>query len=237
MFSLSWEKLVADPENWIARIPGLITEAFLEAEEFEVYDALMGTKSVAGVGLLPGTTILGKSTVKNAPISRDALEVAIKQLRTRQIDGRPAHQGTSFTLVVPIGAREGVEFMLNAYRLEQLQVSDGSGTTEVLAVNAGNPTQGITKIVESEWVTGTQWFLMPTKGTTKRPGLQLLKLRGHEQPDIRLDGATGVREGGGAVGPFEGTFDTDDVAIRGRLPLQGVAWTPAYVLYSDGTGQ
>lgn len=233
VFSLTWEKLISDPENLIAQIPGLLLESFAEAEEFEVFDALLEAGKVSGTAMKGGTTLDGATVPANAPISRDAIAVAIQELRTRTIDGRPVRLDGQFKLVVPIGAKEQVEWMLNTLSLTEIK--DGDKT---FAVSPAYDTtaQKIASVVESEYVTGTEWYLIPVPGSTLRPGIELLKLRGHETPDIRFQNVNGQYAGGGQVGPFEGSFETDDAALRGRLPLRGVCWTPAMVLKSTGTG-
>lgn len=232
-FNLSWERLIADPDNMIAAIPGLITESFLEAEEWEVWSAFRKTVTdhKSTIGLKADKTALGVSTVANAAFSVDALEVAIKQLRTRTFNGRPMRLESGFKLLVPIGQREGVELAIAMGGATERKVGDVT-----YAIPAGyNRFASIVEIVESEYLTGTEWAIIAAPQPGKRPGLELLKLRGHENPDIRLQLTGGQYLGGGTVGPFEGSFDTDGAAIRGRLPLKGLNWTKEYVLFSDGT--
>lgn len=237
VFSLSWEKLVSDPENLIAQIPSLITESFLEAEEFEVFDALVQTakQHASTVGLQGGTTLDGRQVAKNAPISAEALSVAITQLAKREVDGNPANLRGTFRLIVPIGTADQARWVIEGMK-RTTQFDAANGVTSIIDTSFDGLSR-IDDIIESEYVTGSEWYLIPTPGSTKRPVLELLKLRGHETPDIRLQNINGQYAGGGQVGPFEGSFETDDAAIRGRLPLAGLNWTPAHVLYSTGTGK
>lgn len=234
VFSVSWEQLISDPENLIASIPNLLTNAFLEAEEFEVFDALLATKSVSGVGLAAGQTFDGRTVAKNAPLSQEALSVAIQQLSTRKIDDRPVNLRGNFRLIVPLGAGEMARWVLNGLT-RTTQLDANTGVTSIIDTSFDGLSR-IDEVVESEYLTGTEWFLIPAPGSARRPVLELLKLRGHETPDIRFQNINGQYAGGGQVGPFEGSFDTDDAALRGRLPLAGINWTPGLVLYSNGTG-
>ena len=232
-FDLSWERLISDPDNHIAALPGLITESFLEAEEWEVWSAFRTTVNnhKSDIGLKADQTALGVAVTANSKLTANALEVAIKQLRTRQYNGRPMRLEAGFKLLVPIGAREGIEQMLAFSNAIEQKIGDVT-----YAVPTGyNRFSSIVEIVESEYITGTEWAIIAAPQPGKRPGLELLKLRGHENPDIRLMLTGGQYIGGGQVGPFEGSFDTDGAAIRGRLPLRGVNWTADLTLYSDGT--
>lgn len=235
VFSLTWEDLLSDPENIIAAMPGLITESFLEAEEFEIFDALRAATKTAGTGLVAGTTYDGRTVAKNAPLSQEALVLAMEQLSTRELDGRPINFRGQFKLIVPIGVADQVNWIINGLT-RTTQLDSTTGITSIIDTSFDGFSR-IAEVVETEYLTGTEWILIPTPGSTKRPALELLKLRGHETPDIRLQNVNGQYAGGGQVGPFEGSFETDDAAIRGRLPLAGLHWTPAFVLHSDGTGQ
>lgn len=235
IFSLTWERIIGDVDNLLPQIPGILLDSFTEAESFEVWDALLGTKAKSGVVLEAGTTIDGRTSVKNAPLSIPALQNAITQMKNRTVDGRKVQFNGGFTLVVPVGVKEQVEYLLNTWRLEGKEVTNGT-TTEIYSVQNWNPVQGITKIVESVELDGPEWFLVVNKGTAKFPGVTLFKLAGHENPDIRFENVNGVYAGGGAVGPFEGSFETDDAALRGRLPLNGAVVDITQVLYSNGTG-
>lgn len=228
-FSLSWEQIVNDLGNLLPQIPQLIVQDFLDAEEWEVFDALL-KNATAAQQLQAGTNVDGTASVANAPLSREALIQAVTQLQNRTIDGRKVQANGGFTLIVPIGQAGTANFFINNLTLNSVQ--DGLLT---LGVNGYNPLGSI-NVVESEFVTGTSWFLIPKKGSTIRPVLELMKLQGHESLDIRVEGATGNYLGGGGVGPYEGSFDTDDIAFRGRLPLRGTNWTPDLVIWSTGAG-
>lgn len=228
-FSLSWEKIVSDAENLVPQIPGLIREFFLDAEEWEIFGTLLAS-ATAAQQLKAGANVDGTSSVVNAPLSREALAQAITQLSNRVIDGRRVRV-SGLTLVVPVGQRQKVDFILNSVSLAEIKKGDLT-----LAVGNYNPLSVITKVVESEYVTGTNWYLLPAKGSTIRPVLELMKLSGHESPDLRVNNATGVAVGGGAISPFEGSYDTDDASFRGRYPLRGANWTPDLIVWSNGTG-
>lgn len=234
-FSLSWEKMISKLSILVPQIPQLLAESFRDAEEWEVYSQLLAGATTAN-DLSAGTTVTGASVPANAPLSRDALILAIQQLSQRTLDGRPVSLSGGLRLLVPVGGALAANFFLNQ-TLGEISTNPASGTPEyVYQVNGGyNPLQGIT-VVESEYVTGTNWYLLPAPGASVRPILELAKLVGHETPEFRIENATGNYFTGGAVSPYEGSFDTDDIKLRGRYPLKGVFWTPDLLIWSNGTG-
>lgn len=231
-FSLSWEQIVSDAENLVPQIPGMITRTFLEAEEWEVFSTLKASVG-ATQALKPGTNLDGTTVVANAPLSREALMQAVAQLKNRKINDRKVVLTGGFTLVVPIGAADQANYILHTLQLSE--ITDGN----LKFAPAGfNPLTSITKVVESEYVTDQSWYLLPAKGSTIRPVIELMKLQGHESIDLRVENATGSPIGGsGSVGPFEGSYDTDDASMRGRYPITGANWTPDLVIWSNGTGK
>ena len=61
-------------------------------------------------------------------------------------------------------------------------------------------------------------------------------LIGHVGPELRLENVTGQYLGGGDVSPFEGDFETDSAAFRGRIIEGPLRWNNEYAVYSTGTG-
>lgn len=229
-FELTWEKIVDDLENLVPQIPSLITETFLNAEEWEIYGTLREIATAARA-LKAGTNLDGTTSVANAPLSREALIQAVTQLKNRTIDGRRVRINGGLTLVVPIGASDAANFYINT-----IQLAGITDTPNEFVVGNWNPLSSITKVVESEYVEDGEWFLLPAKGSTPNPVLELMKLAGHEDIELRVENVTGQYIGGGAVSPFEGSFDTDGAAFRGRYPLKGASWAPDLVIWSDGSG-
>jgi hypothetical protein len=229
-FGLSWERLISDITNIVPQLPGMITETFLDAEEWEVYSSLVRGGSGVLNQLKGGTNLDGTVGVNNGPVNRANLIQAVTQLSNRVIDGRKV-QVSSFTLVVPQGMKAVADWAISTLSVQEL--TDGALKFNV---NGYNPLSPITKVVETPFLTGTGWYLIPAKGSTRRTVLELAKLRGHESIEIRLRNATGVYTGGGAVAPFEGSFETDDIRFRGRYPITGLNWTPQLILFSKGDG-
>ena len=229
-FGLSWERLISDITNIVPQLPGMITETFLDAEEWEVYSALVRGGSGVLNQLTAGTNPDGTACVNNGPLNRANLIQAVTQLPNRVVDGRKA-QLSSFTLVVPQGMKATADWAINTLSISKI-VNGG----QEFNVAGYNPLSVITNVVETPFLTGTGWYLIPAKGTSRRTVLELAKIRGHESIEIRLKDATGVYTGGGKVAPFEGSFETDDIRFRGRYPVTGLVWTPQLILFSKGDG-
>src|SRR4030095_15184324 len=101
-----------------------------------------------------------------------------------------------------------------------VQQVPGSGGGFV--VNLSDPTQQMLSsitVIESQYVTGTNWYLIPKPGTVRRPVLALGRLRGNETPELRVNNLTGNYVGGASVPPFEGSFDNDTIDMRLRYPI------------------
>lgn len=225
-FGFSWESSVNDIVGFFDQIPGELVQLALDTEEREVYEALVnGTTAVLAQGTLPD----GTTTPINAPISPNAIWAALIQLQNVTINGRKVGRATGYNVVVPRGTAEFIEWNLNR---EIIRVQDGLVTYGPGDRSALN---GIS-IVESDYLTGTQWIVLPKPGAVRRPVLELMRLRGYEAPELRVHGDTGQYVGGSAVSPFSGNFDNDTVDYRVRYVAGGVLWSNAYSLKSSGTG-
>ena len=238
-FSLGFERIVSDPLEIVPALPGLITEFLLEREE---WDAFNGLRTFLGTAqqLAAGTTLDGEVVIANAKISRASLFLAISQLKARKINNKSLGIST-LTLVVATGAGETANWYLKTLALTGLDVAAG-GTTRHLSVEGFNPLGTITNVVESDYIVGDEWYLVPTPGSLKKNNrfLELGRLKGHTGPELRTENATGNYFGGGTAGAevsvFEGSFRTDSASFRGRIICGALQWRPEYGIYSNGTG-
>lgn len=227
--SFTFEAFINDAIGWLQALPGEMLQVALDTEEYEVYTALIGSVGV-DQQLDAGTNPDGTQVAANSVLTREALIQAVTQLSSRTVNGRVVRYSGGFNLIVPVGQRLNAEFIINSLALTS--ITDGD---LVFSANGYNPLSNIS-IIETEYVTGTQWFIMPKKGTTRRPVLERLQLIGHETPELRVQNLTGSYVGGGTVSPFEGSFDADEAAFRVRLLGRGINWSPDAILWSLGTG-
>lgn len=230
-FKTDWtlEAQINDDLGVIDSLPTEMSSVALDTEEEEVLGALVAAMTSSN-DLTGGTIPTGTTVAANAPLSRDALIRAKYELSQREINGRKIVVTGGFNLIVPIGQGDFAQFILNQTYAE---VADGSFQ---LNISGYNPLAGIT-VVESEYVSGTVWALVPKPGATRRPVVDKLFLRGYETPQIAVDNRTGVPVGGGSISPFEGSFDRDVITLRLRAFGAGVVWdSGAGFVWSDGSG-
>lgn len=226
----TFESFINDSIGFIQALPGEILNVATETPDYETYQSLINGVAAAGVSALAGGDVPDGGTVKpNAPLSRVALIRAIYELSQRKINNRFVKVTGGYNLLVPYGQAEFVQFWLSQ---SIAQVTNGSLE---LTVSGYNPLGKVT-VVESEWVTGDDWYLLPKPGATKRPVLDYGLLIGHEDPELRVENATGHLIGGGQVSPFEGSFDNDSATFRLRQIGGGILWSPELVVASNGTG-
>lgn len=224
----TFEAFINDAVGFIQALPGELLNIATDTADYDVYQALIGGVD-SSVELAGGQVPDGTTVAPNAPIGRAAVIRAIYELSQRKINNRYVKVTGGYNLIVPIGQAEFVNFWLNQAIGE---VVNGSLT---LSVSGYNPL-GNVSVVESEWVTGNSWYLLPKPGATRRPVLEYGTLVGHTDPEVRVQGSTGTLVGGGAVSPFEGSFDNDSAEFRLRLIGGGILWTKQLVVWSNGSG-
>jgi hypothetical protein len=201
-----------------------------------VWGALVN--QVTAASALDGGEVPGglQAVAPNSALSADAIARAIIELSERTINGRKIRITGGYNLVVPVGQGLFANFIINSQRIESLETTNGSVARRV-SVNGYNPLAAVS-VVESEWVEGSAWMLLPKPGSTRRPVLEKLSLRGYETPQLFVDNHTGNFVGGGAVSPFEGNFAADVITLKLRQFGGGILWdNGAAVVTSDGTGQ
>lgn len=225
-FGFTWESNVNDIVGFFEQIPGELVQLALDTEEREVYEALInGTTNELSAQTLPDGTV----TLPNAALTPEAIWAAIIELQNVEINGRKVGRATGYNVVIPAGTRDFIEWKMSQ---RIIAIQDGS-------ITYGPGDQSIfnnVSFVESSYVTGTNWYVLPKPGAVRRPVLELLRLRGYEAPELRIHGDTGSYVGGSAVSPFEGNFDNDTIDYRIRYVAGGVLWSTAYSVKSDGTG-
>lgn len=235
-YDLTFEQIVSDVAGIVPLIPRLITESLLEREEYDAWQGLVSFIDQPDNHLKADTTLDGEAVVADAPLSRAAIAAALKQARQRTIDGRKVSV-SSYNLIVPTGERETAEWYLNTLGLSGLETVTGN-TTRVYNLNGYNPLSGVSAVIETDYLSGTQWALIPAKGAIRgnKKFYSLGQLAGHIGPELRLQNVTGQYLGGGAVPPFEGSFETDSAAFRGRIISGGLGWNSEFAVISDGDG-
>ena len=230
----TFEAFINDSLGVIASIPERMRQVALDTEEAMVFNAL---KNQAGVDqqLAAGTNPDGAAVLANSPFTREAAIQALIQVKQRKHNGRYIQFRGGFKLVVAPGMAVNANFQLYGMQLSKVTTSD---SREFSAADA-QLVAGIEEIIESPFLEGNEWYLVPSPGSlgAGREVLQLHKLIGHEAPELRIENVTGNYVGGGPVSPFEGSFDTDTARFRIRQFGAGFNWFEDAVIWSDGTGK
>lgn len=229
----TFESFINDAVGFLQSLPEHMRGIALDTDEWEVFNALL-TGVTAAEQLDGGPVPFGEDTVTvlpNAPISRNALVRAMIEIGEREINDRKIVVSGGWTLLIPAGQRLWVEYILN-FVVGPTGYTDGPAQ---FLINGYNPLAGI-ELIESEFIEAGTWFLLPKANQARRPVLELLRLVGHEAPELRVHGNTGTYEGGGEISPFEGNFDNDTADFRLRMFTKGVLWTKELIVWSDGTG-
>lgn len=231
----TWEARVNDAVDFFAQIPGEMLQTALDAEEWEVYQALLSTQASRQLAAVSaGNSYNNTAVLVNSPLSRDALVAAVQQLAARTVNGRNIQVNGGYNLVVPIGKGIAASLILSGQMVQQLPGSSGG-----YVLNVTDPVTNILNsitVIETQFVTGNAWYLVPKPGTVRRPVLELGRLRGNAAPELRVDNATGNYVGGAAVPPFEGNFFNDTIDLRLRYALTGILWDDRFIIWSTGAG-
>lgn len=230
----TFEQFINDAVGFLQALPESMRGIALDTDEWEVFNALI-TGVTSSEQLDGGPIPFGDETITvlpNAPISRNALVRAMIELGERTINGRKVVVSGGWTLLIPAGQRMWVEYILNNV-VGPVGYDDGAAT---FLINGYNPLAGI-ELIESEFIPDNAWFLIPKANQARRPVLELLRLVGHELPELRVQGNTGTYVGGGDVSPFEGNFDNDTADFRLRMFTRGILWTKELIVWSDGSGE
>ena len=229
------EARINDSMGLIDELPRMMNEVALDTEEawvFSTFANLPATSKLAG-----GEVPTGATVAVNAAFSRDAIIRALIELPQREIKGRKIQVNGGYNLLVPIGQAPFVNFVLN----QTLAAFESNGTPNYLyQINGGyNPLASV-DVVETEWLSGTAWVLMPKPGATRRPVMELLKLRGYETPQLFVENITGTYIGGSGLARqwgFDGSFDTDSTTLKMRQFGKGIVWDNGLsIVTSTGAG-
>jgi len=217
-----FEDFINDTIGVLDGIPSELRVVALETEWQEIGDALIAANTPSGAVTLPDDT----AVPTNAPVSANAIFAAIQALALRTVNGGDKKIGTlsGYNVVVPVGQKLYVDFEIRK-ALSIVQMLPGTGGGSVY----GPPDNSILNtisVIEHDKATGTKWWLLPKPGAYRRPVLDLLRLRGYEQPQLRVKA-----EGGDGF-----SFDADSASMRLRLVTGGALWSQTPVVYSSGTG-
>lgn len=215
-----FEDFINDTIGVLDGIPGELQTIALQTEWREVGDALIGATTALGAVTLPdGTAVLA-----NAKINAKSIMAAIQQLALTRLHGSLIGTLSGYNVVVPYGTKIYVEYSIRLALgiLYALPISTAGGP---VTIGPDNSILNSIEVIEHESVTGFNWYLLPKPGAFSRPVLDVLNLRGYEQPQIRVktDGTDGF------------SFDSDSASMRLRLVTGAALWFQEAIVKSTGS--
>lgn len=233
-FDFTFESIINDILNELDGLPAEMLKVTIDTIYAEIFDALdQADQHLPAVTLPDGTT-----TPADAPVSALAIIAAVVALENREINGRKIGTVNEVNVLVPKGRKRFLDWDIAQFgRVLTVQEGPDGDGAKILAPDTiiQSMFPNVT-IIESDRLTGTQWKLYPKPGTTPRPVLERLNLRGYENPEIRVRSDQGFYVGGGKVDLYDGGFDADTASYRYRHITGAVLWDDTWVVVSDGDG-
>lgn len=231
IFKVTFELIKNDELDGLKALPNDLAAAAVATEDKAAFEAF-----VTATG--PSTAFF-KAGNGNAPsnkkLTRDNLKAAYVEITKRKDkEGLPVRlAGEKLNLIVPPALEMEAEFLVNTPTMP-----DPAGGN----VSIANPLYGKFDVIVSYWAArvntsanvDTTWYLLP-KPTNVRPALAVAKMRGQENPDLRVKADQGQRLGGGSIPFEEGSFGTDTIQYRGRHIVGAAALSPLVTYASTGT--
>lgn len=238
-FKVGWslERGVNDPFGLVSKFPGDMLKVGRKTDEYVVIRALIQGVTAASE-LVPGTDFIsGKAVVANEGPTPQALRVAIRQINDRRDrNGNRVPIPRAFRLVVAPGVADSIQWNLGLAQ-GLYSVQDGLTTYRPTAGMPADPLGRIKGVIESEFISGDAWYLVPEDGTTERPALIKLSLAGYTSPEVYVSNFNGAPMAGGASNsPFQAySFDNDSIDLKFRQFTNAGLFSEDAIVWSDGT--
>lgn len=223
--TISWEAWKEDPYGILRDLPEQMAALVPETEDWYTTEALLNGVT-AYSNLTGGTGVNGATVAPDAALSLDSIAMAMDEVRSRVIGGRKV-QVNKFVLVVSPELENQANYLKGLVSLERTVGQDTFGVSNF------NPLGGLEIVPNPDVPTGF-WALIPApNGGSRRIAVARFGLAGHEQPELRVENATGSYvAGGGAVNWSEGSFVNDSLAFRlrhvggaGLVTEEGIVWS------------
>lgn len=228
----SFEMLLNDEWGVLETLPGQLAQQARNIEDIVATEVLA---SESGPNAKFFNAQNGNLIAGNPALSIESLENAMAAIRTRQFNGNPVFV-SQFSLVVPPALEAEARRLLGVTAFEITDPVNGTYTY-------ANPVSGVNLIV-NPWLpvidksanAGTTWYLLPSGSQGIRPAVVFSKLRGRENPELRMANTAGNALGGGAINPREGSFLNDDIEFRVRHFVGAAGIAPEVTAVSNGSG-
>lgn len=239
-FKVGWglERGVNDPFGLITRFPADMLKIGRKTDQFVRGRALREGTTAASQLKAGKDLITEKPIPANAPISGEALRVAISQIGKRKdAQGNKVLTPSRFQLVVSAGEAENAKFAI-ARAQGLVEIQNGLLKYSAASTNKFDTLGRIRGVIEDEFLEDGEWYLVPEKGTTEIPALVRVTLAGYTMPEVYVSNWNGSPVMGGASNsPFHAySFDNDSIDLKFRQIVNAAVFSEDCIVWSTGAG-
>ena len=230
---ISWEAIM---NSGNVDIIGRATQAFARyAAEQE--DIALAKQFVSTAGVINASFVeANDGTNPNPALTLDSLEKVIAQASRINVGSGRHVNARSFRLVTTSALAQTARQILSTTEVRRTEGSDVLLQSPALG-NVNYTNFWALDSVGSFTTAGAvddYWFIVP-QGTS-RPAFAEVFLAGYRTPLISIKDSGQFTLAGGVVPAREGSFELDDIEVRGRHVVGAAAIAPQIVVGSDGTG-
>lgn len=230
---ISWEAMM---NSGNVDIIGRATQAFAryaaEQEDIALAKQFVGTDATINASFVEAND----GTDPNPALTLASLEKVIAQAARINVGTGRHVNARSFRLVTTSALAQTARQILSTTEVRRTEGSDVLIQSPALGnVNYTNFwALDAVGSYETAGATDAYWFVVP-QGTT-RPAFAEVFLQGYRTPLITIKDSGQFTLAGGAVPAREGSFESDDIQVRGRHVVGAAAIAPEIVVASNGTG-
>ena len=230
---ISWEAIM---NSGNVDIIGRATQAFARyAAEQE--DIALAKQFVSTAGVINSSFVTANDgTDPNPALTLESLEAVLAQAARINVGSGRHVNARSYRLVTTSALAQTARRILSTTEVRRTEGSDVLIQSPALG-NVNYTNFWALDSVGSFTTAGAvddYWFVVP-QGTS-RPAFAEVFLAGYRTPLISIKDSGQFTLAGGVVPAREGSFELDDIEVRGRHVVGAAAIAPQIVVGSDGTG-
>jgi len=223
-FDISWEALINDDLGALKDTPERFARAAVRTEHRLVTSLYAGNIALY--------TVANANVVATA-LSIGSLEAGVEAMASfRDVNNEPIMNRAKYLVVPPALEMTARQILASTTKMW----TAAAGAAIAYPTNNVISQYGLQLIVDpylaiygSAADLLTQWYLFADPSDIA--ALEFARLLGHENPEICMKASDKVSVGGGAIGPMDGDFATDNVLYRVRHVFGGVIedWRATYL--------
>lgn len=225
-YGYTFEARVNDDIGELEAVPGGWAYQATATEDQVSLEQMVNTLTGA-----PNTAFFnaGNGNIGTGALTAENLQAGITTATTKRDKDGKLLVAPAMQLVVGPALQFTAERIINT---SEVRTTEADGTVTVQS----NPFRGKVTLTVLPNLPGTAWFLLPVPQQGRKNAFYTAFLRGYETPDLRAKSDQGVRIGGGAINPSEGSFDDDTIWFRVRHIVGAAQGDPTFTYASDGLG-